>query len=93
MTPARRQKLIAAIDLIQSVTQADDWADRAVSTRNALIGMGARFTFGNTNTISLAGVQANCAWDAREHLLTRWAANARKALEEGDGEPDSGEEE
>ncbi len=93
MTPARRAKLTAALDLIVAVTRDDAWAERTASTRNALIGMGARFTFGNTNTIKLAGISASCAWDAREHLLTRWAANARKALAEADPTDDAAEEE
>jgi hypothetical protein len=93
MTPARRQKLITAIDLIQQVTCDDAWAARADSTRNALIGMGARFINGNTNTMRLAGVTASCAWDKGEHLLTRWAAGARTALEQDDQQDGAGEEE
>ncbi len=84
MTPARRAKLEAAIACIQQVTNDDAWDIRAESTRNALIGIGASFVFGNTNIVRLGGVTASCTYDKGEHLLVRWAANARKALEEDD---------
>ena len=92
MTPARRAKLIAAIDLIDAVTRADQWAERAQATRNALIGIGAAFIEGNTNTMRLAGVTASCTWDKGEHLLTRWAANARTAIDHN-AEPELGNRE
>ena len=34
--------------------------------------------------VATLGVTASCAWDNGEHLLTRWAANARTALEQDD---------
>lgn len=84
MTPARRAKLEAGIALIQQVTRCDQWDTRAETTREALIRIGASFTFGNTNQIRLGGVTASCTYDKGEHLLVRWAANARKALAEAD---------
>lgn len=83
MTPARRKLLTDAIDLIRAASNAETFDAAAI--RDALIGMGARFIDGNTNTMRLAGVTASCAWDKGEHLLTRWAANARTALEQDDG--------
>lgn len=82
MTPARRQKLTEAVALIRAASNADSFDAAAI--RDALIGMGARFIDGNTNTMRLGGVTASCAWDNGEHLLTRWAANARTALEQDD---------
>lgn len=93
MTPARRQKLEAACRLIQQVTRDDAWDTRAEATRNALVGMGASFTFGNTNLIRLAGVTASCTYDKGEHLLVRWAANARKTIAEADSTDPAPEEE
>jgi hypothetical protein len=87
MTPARRQTLTDAIDLITDVTRHDAWGMLADSTRAELMRIGATiYCVGNTNTIRLAGVTASCTWDAGEHLLTRWAANARTALEQDDGQ-------
>lgn len=85
MTPARRAKLQAGIDLIQSVTRDDAWDTSAEATLNALIGMGASLSDGLTYTFRLGGVTASCTHDKGEHLLVRWAANARKALAEGEG--------
>ena len=87
MTPARRQKLQAGIDLIQQVTRDDAWDTRAEATINALRGMGANIVDAHTNTYSirLAGVTASSTHDKGEHLLVRWAANARRALAEGEG--------
>lgn len=82
MTPARRQTLTEAIALIRAASNAESFDAAAI--RDALIGMGARFIDGNTNTMRLAGVTASCSWDNGEHLLTRWAANARTALEQDD---------
>lgn len=82
MTPARRKTLEDAIKLIASVTRSGDWAF-AGETRAALAALGAKFPEGNTNTMRLAGVTASCTWHAGEHLLTRWAANARAKLAEG----------
>lgn len=83
MTPATRKTLTDAVDLIRAATNADSFDAPAV--RAALERLGARITvsiiWGGTNTIRLAGITASCSWDAGEHLLTRWAANARKALE------------
>lgn len=81
MTPARRANLNAAIDLIRAASNAESF--NASATRNALRGMGAKFS--DTYTIRLAGITASCTWDEGEHLLTRWAANARKALEQAEG--------
>jgi hypothetical protein len=93
MTPARRQKLTAACDLIAAVTRDDAWAERTSSTRDALIRLGAQFVDGNTNTMRLGGVTASCSWDKGEHLLTRWAANARTALAQGTDNNTATEEE
>jgi hypothetical protein len=81
MTPARREKLTAAVDLIRAASNAESFD--ASGTRNALRAMGAKFS--DTYTIRLAGVTASCTRDAGEHLLTRWAANARRALKEREG--------
>jgi hypothetical protein len=86
MTPARRQKLVAGLAIIRDVNDADAWAMLTAETRTALIGVGASFVDGNTNTIRLGGVTASCTYDKGEHLLLRWAANARKALAEDDEE-------
>ena len=83
MTPARRQKLEAALDLIRDVNDADAWGTLTAETRAALIKLGAAFIDGNTNTMRFAGVTASCTFHAGEHLLLRWAANARTALAEG----------
>lgn len=80
MTPARRKTLTDAIDLIRAASNAETFD--ASATRNALRVMGAKFS--GTYTIRLAGVTASCTWDVGEHLLTRWAANARKAIAESD---------
>jgi hypothetical protein len=91
MTPARRQTLADAIDLIRAASNAEAFDAEAV--RTDLIGLGARFIDGNTNTMRLAGVTASCSWDKGEHLLTRWAANARTALQQADDQDGEGEEE
>lgn len=93
MTPALRAKLETGIDLVQQVTRDDAWDTRAESTRNALIGIGASFVFGNTNLVRLGGVTASCTYDKGEHLLVRWAANARKAIAEADPTDTTAEEE
>lgn len=84
MTPARRQKLEAALELIRDVNDADAWGTLTAETRAALIKLGAAFINGNTNTMRLAGVTASCDFDAGEHLILRWAANARNAFKEDD---------
>lgn len=84
MTPARRKTLTDAIDLIIDTTRLDLWPIQTASVRHSLADLGATFPEGNTNTIRLAGVTASCTWDAGEHLLTRWAANARTALEQSE---------
>jgi hypothetical protein len=83
MTPERRKTLTEAVDLIRAASNAESFDAPAI--REALAAWGATFPEGNTNTIRLFGITASCTWDAGEHLLTRWAANARKALEEGEG--------
>lgn len=92
MTPARRAKLEAGIALIADVNEADAWDMLTDETRTALIKIGAAFVDGNTNTIRLGGVTASCTFHKGEHLLLRWAANARKALAEA-GPDEGGEEE
>ena len=93
MTPARRQKLEAGLAIIRAVNDADAWDTRTAETREALISAGASFVDGNTNTIRLGGVTASCTYDKGEHLLLRWAANARKALAEADPADEASEEE
>ena len=94
MTPDRRAKLEAGISLVQQVTRCDQWDTRAETTREALIRIGASFTFGNTNQIRLGGVTASCTFDKGEHLLTRWAAKARRAIaEDAPDQPETDEEE
>jgi hypothetical protein len=83
MTPARRQKLEDGLAIISDVNDADAWDMLTAETRAALIGIGAAFVNGNTNTMRLAGVTASCTFHPGEHLLLRWAANARAALAEG----------
>lgn len=85
MTPARRQKLEAGLAIIRDVNGSDAWDMLTAETRTALIKIGAAFVEGNTNTIHLGGVTASCTHDKGEHLLLRWAANARAALAEADG--------
>ena len=92
MTPARRKKLEDGIAIIRDVNDADAWDMLTTETRTALIGAGAAFVDGNANTIRLGGVTASCTYDKGEHLLLRWAANARKALAEAE-DPEAGEEE
>lgn len=86
MTPALRQKLVAAVDLIRRASNADSFDADAV--KNALRGMGAKIVDQHTNTYSvrLAGVTASSTYDKGEHLLVRWAANARAKLAEEDEE-------
>jgi hypothetical protein len=102
VTPARRKTLTDAIDLIADVTNHDAWAICTEATREALITLGAQF--GETpvpidddedlaHFMTLGGVFALCAWDNGEHLLLRWAANARTALAEGTDENAPTEEE
>lgn len=83
MTPARRAKLEAAIALIRDVNDADAWGTLTAETRAGLIGLGAVFFDGPANTMRHAGITASCTFDNGEHLLLRWAANARTALAEG----------
>lgn len=83
MTPAQRQKLEAGLEIIRDVNDADAWDMLTAETRTALIKVGARFVEGNTNTMRLGGVTASCTYDKGEHLLLRWAANARAKLAEG----------
>lgn len=94
MTPARRQKLEAGLAIIADVNDADAWDMLTAETHRELIKLGA--TIGETETptddedlafvMTLEGVTALCAFDNGEHLLLRWAANARRALAESDGE-------
>jgi hypothetical protein len=93
MTPARRKTLTDAVDLIASASNKDQLGDDPQTFRTALIRLGARFVDGHTNTMRLAGVSASCAWDNGEHLLLRWAANARTALAEATDETGNTEEE
>ncbi|MFO6447833.1 hypothetical protein ACLBKU_11865 [Erythrobacter sp. NE805] len=93
MTPARRAKLEAALAIIRNINDADDWAALTCEARDSLMGIGAQFVFGNTNTLRLAGVTASCTWDNGEQLVLRWAANARKALAEADPADTNSEEE
>ncbi len=94
MTPDRRQKLEEALAIIRDVNDADAWAMLTDETRAALVKLGA--VFGETPvqtpigeewpfTLTLAGVSALCRFDGGEHLILRWAANARTALAEGEG--------
>jgi hypothetical protein len=93
MTPARRQKLEAGLAIIRAVNDADAWDTRTAETREALISAGASLTDGLTYTFRLGGVTASCTHDKGEHLLLRWAANARKALAEADPADEASEEE
>ena len=93
MTPARRQKLEDGLAIISDVNDADAWDMLTAETRAALIGIGAAFVNGNTNTMRLAGVTASCTFDKGEQLLLRWAANARACLAEGTDENTATEEE
>lgn len=88
MNPARRKRLTAAVELIRAASNAESFDAEAV--RADLIGLGAAFIDGNTNLVRLAGITASCTWDKGEHLLTRWAAVARTALENDDHSPDAG---
>jgi hypothetical protein len=88
MTPARRQKLEEALAIIRDVNDADAWAMLTTETRTALIALGATFAGGAEDTphaMMLGGVLAVCGFDNGEHLILRWAANARTALAEGEG--------
>ena len=93
MNPARRQTLEEGLAIIRDVNDADAWALLTTETRTALIALGA--TFGETpiptdddedlaHVMTLGGVSALCGFDNGEHLILRWAANARTALAEGD---------
>jgi len=93
MTPARRQKLEAGLAIIKVVNDADAWDWRTPETRAALIEAGASFIDGLTNTMRLGGVTASCTHDKGEHLMLRWAANARKELAEADPRTPATEEE
>lgn len=96
MTPARRQTIEAALAIIADVNDADAWDMLTAETHRELIRLGA--TIGETETptddedlafvMTLEGVTALSAPDNGEHLLLRWAANARRALAESDGDPD-----
>lgn len=90
MTPAARQKIEAGLAIIKDVNDADAWDTLTAETRRELIAVGASFTDGLTNTMRLGGVTASCTYDKGEHLLLRWAANARAKLAESD---DTGAEE
>lgn len=85
MTPARRQKLEAGLAIIHQVNNADAWDTRTAETREALAKLGASLTDGLTYTFRLGGVTASCTHDKGEHLLLRWAANARAKLAEEEG--------
>ena len=94
MTPANRQTIEAALALIADVNDADAWDMLTAETRAGLVKLGAHFLEpalptppGNERvfTLTLAGVSAQCAFDNGEHLILRWAANARRALAEGEG--------
>lgn len=85
MTPARRRKLEAALDLIRDVNDADAWGTLTAETRATLAGWGAEFMdAGKGGFIRFEGVSASCDFDRGEHLLLRWAANARTHLAESD---------
>lgn len=84
MTPARRHKLEAGLAIIRTVNDADAWDTRTELARRLLIEAGASFVDGLTNTMRLGGVTASCTHDKGEHLMLRWAANARKELAEAD---------
>lgn len=80
MTPERRAKIEAAIDLID---QADAIHRPAAedATRNALIGMGARFDFtGSINTLRLGGVMGSCTSHKGGPLFASWHRAAHRAL-------------
>lgn len=85
MTPARRQKLTEAVALIRAASNTDSFDAKAV--KDALRQLGARIVdrHSNTNSVHLAGVTASSTYDNGEHLLVRWAANARAVLEEDEG--------
>ncbi len=92
MTPADRQTIEAALALIADINDADAWDTLTAETRGGLVKLGA--TFGENgaapiaqpvHVMTLAGVSALCAFDNGEHLILRWAANARRALAEGEG--------
>ncbi len=92
MTPARRQKLKAGLEIIADVNDADAWDMLTTETRAALIDIGAAFVDGNTNLMRLGGVTASCTFHKGEHLLLRWAANARNALAQAGSETGGDEE-
>lgn len=84
MTPARRNKLEQALAVIADVNDADAWGTLTAETRATLAGWGAEFM--NTDKggfIRFEGVSAACDFDRGEHLLLRWAANARTELAQG----------
>lgn len=85
MTPARRQKLIAATDLIRRASNADSFDAEAVKAQLRELGAKIDDQQTNTCTVRLAGVTASSTFDKGEQLLIRWAANARAALAEGEG--------
>lgn len=93
MTPAARQKLLSGLAIIAEVNDADAWDTRTDEARERLIEAGAAFVDGNTNTMRLGGVTASCTFHKGEHLLLRWAANARKKLAETDPADAASEEE
>ena len=92
MTPEQRNTLEAALAIIADVNEADAWDMLTAETRAELVKLGA--TFGETpiptdddeelaHVLTLGGVTALCGFDNGEHLMLRWAANARAALAEG----------
>jgi len=93
MTPRRRKTLTAALDLIRDAVARDQLGDFTDTFRAKLIALGAQFIEGQTNTMRLAGVTASCTWHAGEHLIMRWAANARTALAEAADDNSNTEEE
>jgi hypothetical protein len=92
MTAARHKLLTDALAIIADVNEADAWDMLTAETRAELVKLGA--TFGETpiptdddeelaHVLTLGGVTALCGFDNGEHLMLRWAANARAALAEG----------
>lgn len=91
MTPNRRQTLEVAVAIIREANGRDQLGDDPLQFRAKLIALGAQFIDGKRNTMKLAGITAALDFDNGEHLLLRWAANARQALAEA--EPGDGREE
>lgn len=89
-----RQIIESALALIADINDADAWDVLTTETRNELVKLGA--TFGETliptdddeelaHVMTLGGVSALCGFYNGEHVILRWAANARAALAEGEG--------